>query len=164
MISQSVCANAVRYFNRTGRFLDHAVSIASPFLVFALLGVLVAWTFQREPHEELRTNAQMNVQTGGILDLSRFMSFTVPSKRAVLRVWLENEAGSRVYQFPDQTLRDSHKIGSNQLMLDLPADLPRGQYVVHVEALYPFNPLRNGRITVVAGTLIVSQTEPRVRS
>lgn len=142
---------------RVGAYCDALLSAVSPVFFAILVGTAGVWAFEEAPSQTyIQMNQVIPVQPGQALNLKPPFVAQIQAHQAVYHTWLEDINGDRVYQFPDHDLVNPKVIDLTELKsLTIPKSLKPGTYILQVEALYPFNPFKNGRIWMTVATVIV---------
>jgi hypothetical protein len=144
-------------FKRIRLFGDHLLSLCSPFVLAALIGCAIVWTLEQAPAQTIvNTASYFSVHSGQNLKLSIPMVVQTEAKRAVYRMYLTDSEGIRAYQFPDQKVADPSRLDLSQHQIQIPTSIRSGVYILHVEVIYPFNPLKNGTILMSVATLTIN--------
>lgn len=141
-------------FRGVGRFADHFLSLCSPFVFAALIGCGIVWAVEQAPSQTIvSTSSYLQVHTGQKFMLSVPLLVQTPTRRAVYRMWLTDASGDITYQYPDRRVPASHQLDLANRELTVPTFIKSGVYILHVEVIYPFNPLKNGTILMSVATL-----------
>jgi hypothetical protein len=141
-------------FRSVGRFTDHFLSLCSPLVFAALIGCGIVWTVEDAPSQTIvSTTTYVRAHTGQELTLAVPVIVQPKSRRSVYRMWLTSESGAIAYIYPDQQAPSSKRLGTADHQLTIPTFIKSGVYILHVEVIYPFNPLKNGTILMSVATL-----------
>jgi hypothetical protein len=141
-----------------GHFLDHLLALLSPLGLAALVGVAAVWAIEKAPTQTfINTASVMTARIGSELNIPIPVIVRTEAKRAVYRMWLTDEQGISVYQFPDQIVDGPSTIDLTNKNIRVPAELRQGTYVLHVQIIYTFNPFKNGNIFMTVATLNVTR-------
>lgn len=144
-------------FKSAGAKCSHVFSMLSPFGLAALIGVAGVWALETAPSQTvITTNNVIDVNTGSDVDIQIPVVVHSDMRRAVYRMSIADEQGSTVYQFPDREAADPRSLDLRTTPVQLPA-LKKGLYTLHVQVIYPFNPLKNGNIFMSVATLNVNK-------
>lgn len=137
-------------------FADHLLSLCSPFVLAALISVGVVWSLERAPSQTIvDTATYFQVHSGQNLNLEIPVIVQTEAHRAVYRMWLTDASGDVAYRYPDQKVRDAQRLDLSNHQITIPTFIKSGVYVLHIEVIYPFNPLKNGTILMSVATLTV---------
>lgn len=144
-------------FRSIRRFADHLLSVCSLFVLSALIGVGAMWSLERAPRQTITTTASyFRVHPGQDLNMEvPVIVLQTQAQRAVYRMWLTDASGDTAYRYPDQKVPDAGRLDLSQHQISVPTFIKSGVYVLHVEVIYPFNPLKNGTILMSVATLTI---------
>jgi hypothetical protein len=144
-------------FRNIQRFADHLLSLSSPFVLAALIGVACVWTLERAPFQTMVNTARyFKVHCGQTLNLQVPVIVETQAHRAVYRTWLTDASGDVAYRYPDQEVPGAGRLDLSKHQINIPTFIKSGVYVLHVEVIYPFNPLKNGTILMSVATLTIN--------
>lgn len=138
------------------RAADHFLALSSPFVLAALVGVGGVWSVERAPAQTIvDTSTYFQVRAGQSLNLDVPVIVQTQAQREMYRTWLTDASGNVAYRFPDQMVQDTTRLDLSKRQLTVPTFIKSGVYVLHVEVIYPFNPLKNGTILMSVATLYI---------
>jgi hypothetical protein len=139
-------------FRHTRKVCNAAFSALSPVALAVMFGIAVAWTLERAPSQTfVSTENRMVVQAGSDLGVSApSLILHLETQKAIYRLHIEDNDGNIVYQFPDQVVRNPASFSLNNAHYLVPRDLKPGAYVLQLKVIYPFNPFKNGEISVTS--------------
>lgn len=111
---------------------------------------------ERAPSQTITTTASyFRVHPGQDLNIEVPVIVRTQAQRAVYRMWLTDASGDAAYRYPDQKVPDAGRLDFSQYQISVPTFIKSGVYVLHVEVIYPFNPLKNGTILMSVATLTI---------
>lgn len=121
-----------------------------------LVSVAVVWAFETAPSQTF-VNVQNIVHTrvGSRISLSSNIRVHTDATRAVYRMWLSDSSNESVYVFPDRAVIDPTDFILEPDNIRVPPSVKPGEYTLHAEVIYPFNPFKNGSINMSLATLYI---------
>ena len=150
-----ILSSKTRYetFKHIGCALDSMVSVISPLLFVALIGIASVWAVETPPVQTIINPDQViSTHSQSTIDVPVVISGAQQTKRAVYQMWLTDEHGTMVYVFPSHYVRSLASRNLRGSDIKLP-QLDNGTYQLHLEIVYQFNPFKNGSLDMVAATL-----------
>jgi hypothetical protein len=143
-------------FKSIRKFADQLLSLCSPFVIAALIGCGIVWSLEQAPSQTIvNTATWLQVRSGQNLQLSVPLIVQTTARREVYRMWLTDEQGDIAYQYPDQKVQNAQHLDLSDKQITIPTFIRSGVYILHVEVIYPFNPLKNGTILMSVATLTI---------
>jgi hypothetical protein len=138
-------------------FFDGLFTVVSPLMLAGLVCATIVWGFERAPSiNYVQTDQTLIASAGESIHLQSTFTTQVDASRVVYHIWIEDQHGDSRYVFPDMLVKDPTDISLAAIGdLSVPTALVPGTYLIQVEAVYPFNPLKNGTIFITAATLVV---------
>lgn len=121
-----------------------------------LVAISVVWTLEKAPSQTF-VNVQnvVHTQVGSYLDLTSNIRVRTDASKAVYRLWLTDSSGEAVYVFPDHAITNPTDFILAPDGIRIPPSIKKGEYMLHAQVMYPFNPFKNGNINMTLATLFV---------
>lgn len=143
-------------FRSVGRVADSLLTLCSPFAFAALITCGFVWAVEKAPAQTIvNTASYFQVHSGQNLNLEVPVIVQTQAHRAVYRMWLTDSSGDATYWYPEGKVSDDGRLDLSQHQIIVPAFIKSGVYILHVEVIYPFNPLKSGTILMSVATLII---------
>lgn len=141
-----------------GTKLNGLFSVVSPLVMAVFIGCAGVWALEQSPSQTyIQTDQVILAHPGDTVRLHAPFVAQIEARKAVYRIWIDDEEGDRVYMFPDHVLINPRIIDLTELQdLTVPRSVKPGTYVLHVETIYPFNPFKNGKIAITAASIVVT--------
>lgn len=133
--------------------VDRLFLLISAIVIPILIAVAFVWLVQKPPTQIFNTNIYIESKPGEIITIPSDIKIHIPAKKAVYRYWITNDKGYVLHRYPDVRIDEEHI--NFDTTLKIPS-LQKGNYILHAEVIYPFNPFKNGYITFVLLTLRIN--------
>lgn len=135
------------------KVLDRILSLLSLVAIPLLVSVTIFWMVDRSPTQEIQSEKIIEATGGTVIDVSSPVAFHVQARKAEYQIYIRDRKGDAVYVYPEHTVQDS-KLNLGDLKIDIP-HLAYGQYTVHAQLVYWFNPFKDGRADFELAKLVV---------
>lgn len=124
-------------------------NLLSLFLVIGLVAMLGFWFIEKPPMQPMTLQAPpLNVEQGGTVYLGKGLSFETDTNKAYYYMWLADDKGNSVYKFPSVVLTDPTALSFSGRVVDIPKNLPPGEYKLMVYVKYALNPLKTAEMSL----------------
>jgi len=133
---------------------DQVLTLLSCLAIPALIGGSVVMVLEKAPDQHFVYNEVIEARAESTIVLDIPLTVRTETKKALYRVFITDNSGSVVYVFPDHLVENPQEFRLSKYKLKLPVLNP-GQYKVHTNLIYWFNPFKNGTVEFDVASLVI---------
>lgn len=138
-------------------WLDLCWGALALFCVPALIATAVFWTFGGG-HGATMTSISSSVHAvrGGFSRIPSDVTLATDSQKIIYRMRLVNLKGKTVYTYPDTQVTDEIPKIDN-VVIQVPNEVPKGEYDLYTDVTYAKNPIRTGTIQIKVARIFIDE-------